>query len=252
MNNNRKTNKKSNNNIFIVIAAVILCIAAIGMYMFKQNGGKKEQQSERTAAVSDSEVEENDTSNNKVSDNNKANDNETNNSETNNNETNNSETNDNDTKNNANGNKTNDSTSESDDAADKNGKSEKIISKGKSLKIPVSDISSTVSFYPIKVDGVEMEIIAVKDSDGEIRTAFNTCQVCYSSGRGYYKQDGDVLVCQNCGNQFTIDDIGVEAGGCNPWAIMSDDRTIKNGKLEISYDYLKESEQIFSNWKAGI
>ena len=204
MNNNRKTNKKSNNNTFIVIAAIILCIAAIGIYMFKQNGGKKEQQSERTAAVSDSEVADSDAQNSEISDN-----------------------------------KT-------------NSKSEKVISKGKSLKIPVSDISSTVSFYPIKVDGVEMEIIAVKDSEGEIRTAFNTCQVCYSSGRGYYVQDGDVLVCQNCGNQFTIDDIGVEAGGCNPWAIMSDDRTIKNGKLEISYDYLKESEQIFSNWKEGI
>lgn len=217
MNNNRKTNKKSNNNTFIVIAAIILCIAAVGIYMFKQNGGKKEQQSERTAAVSDSDAQ-----NSEISDN-KANDNET-----------------------------NDSTSESDGTANKNNKSEKVISKGKSLKIPVSDISSTVSFYPIKVDGVEMEIIAVKDSEGEIRTAFNTCQVCYSSGRGYYVQDGDVLVCQNCGNQFTIDDIGVEAGGCNPWAIMSDDRTIKNGKLEISYDYLKESEQIFSNWKEGI
>lgn len=204
MNNKGKTNKKSNNNTFIVIAAIILCIAAIGIYMFKHNGGKKEQQSERTAAVSGSEVGDSDAQNS-----------ETNNSKTNN-------------------------------------KGEKVISKGKSLKIPVSDISSKVSFYPIKVDGVEMEIIAVKDSEGEIRTAFNTCQVCYSSGRGYYVQDGDVLVCQNCGNQFTIDDIGVEAGGCNPWAIMSDDRTIKNGKLEISYDYLKESEQIFSNWKEGI
>lgn len=35
-----------------------------------------------------------------------------------------------------------------------------------------------------------------------IRTAFNTCQVCYSSGRGYYVQEGNVLVCQNCGNRF--------------------------------------------------
>lgn len=29
-----------------------------------------------------------------------------------------------------------------------------------------------------------------------IRTAFNTCQVCYSSGKGYYVQSGNVLVCQ--------------------------------------------------------
>ena len=45
-----------------------------------------------------------------------------------------------------------------------------------------------------------MEIVAVKALDGSIRTAFNTCQVCYNSGRGYYQQEGNELVCQNCGN----------------------------------------------------
>ena len=39
-----------------------------------------------------------------------------------------------------------------------------------------------------------IEVLAVKSSDGTIRTAFNTCQVCYASGRGYYIQQGDGLI----------------------------------------------------------
>lgn len=70
------------------------------------------------------------------------------------------------------------------------------IGKDDKLVINKSDISEKASFYPINVDGTRMEVLAVKDSSGNIRTAFNTCQVCYSSGKGYYVQSGNVLVCQ--------------------------------------------------------
>lgn len=76
------------------------------------------------------------------------------------------------------------------------------IEKGDSLTIKTDDLSEDAAFYPIEVDGTEMEVIAVKDAEGIVRTAFNTCQICYDSGNGYYKQEGDKLVCQNCGNSF--------------------------------------------------
>lgn len=123
------------------------------------------------------------------------------------------------------------------------------IAAGGSLVIPISEISSTVQFYPIEVDGTRMEVLAVKDSEGTIRTAFNTCQICYGSGRGYYVQEGDVLVCQNCGNRFTIDQIEVEVGGCNPWPIFPENKTVTEDTIEISYDFLQESEKLFTNWK---
>ncbi len=122
-------------------------------------------------------------------------------------------------------------------------------STGEDLVIPVSDITEEASFYPVTVDGIDMEVIAVKASDGSIRTAFNTCQVCYDSGRGYYKQEGDKLVCQNCGNQFPMDRVEVEAGGCNPWPIFDESKTVTDDAITISYSFLQESEQIFSNWK---
>ncbi|MGC4019057.1 MAG: DUF2318 domain-containing protein [Muricomes sp.] len=123
------------------------------------------------------------------------------------------------------------------------------ITEGGSLEIPVSELSSTVKFYPVKADGVNMEVLAVKDSEGKIRTAFNTCQVCYGSGRGYYKQSGDKLVCQNCGNQFTVNQVEVQSGGCNPWPIFDENKTVTDETVSISYDYLKEATQIFANWK---
>ena len=94
-----------------------------------------------------------------------------------------------------------------------------------------------------------MEVIAVKDSDGTIRTAFNTCQICYDSGKGYYKQEGNKLVCQNCGNSFTMDQVGIISGGCNPWPILDEDRTVSDEEIQISYEFLKSSGDIFENWK---
>ncbi|WP_394522633.1 Fe-S-containing protein [Lacrimispora sp. JR3] len=117
------------------------------------------------------------------------------------------------------------------------------------LVIPVSEISDKAKFYPVSVDGTQMEVLAVKAPDGTIRTAFNTCQVCYGSGRGYYKQEGDLLVCQNCGNRFSMDLVEVEAGGCNPWPIFDKDKAVTDQSITIKSDFLKESRQIFANWK---
>lgn len=125
------------------------------------------------------------------------------------------------------------------------------ISLGESLTIPVKEISKKASFYSVEVDGTQMEVIAVKDSDGNIRTAFNTCQICYDSGNGYYKQEGNNLVCQNCGNSFTMDQVGQSAGGCNPWPILEEDKTETDSEIKISYDFLKESSDIFENWKVN-
>lgn len=113
------------------------------------------------------------------------------------------------------------------------------IKKGGYLAIPIADLSQTASFYKADLDGTEIELVALKDSKGNLRTAFNACQFCYSSGKGYYVQDGNYLVCQNCGNSFTIDQVGIASGGCNPWPILDSDRTVTDDEIQISYDVLK-------------
>ncbi|MDR1204082.1 MAG: DUF2318 domain-containing protein [Peptococcaceae bacterium] len=117
------------------------------------------------------------------------------------------------------------------------------------LVISVAEISEAAKFYPVEIDGTQLEVIAAEAPDGTVRTAFNTCQVCYDSGRGYYEQSGDVLVCQNCGNRIRRDQVEVQSGGCNPVPSFADNKTVTDETITISYDFLKESKDIFANWK---
>ncbi|MDR0857936.1 MAG: DUF2318 domain-containing protein [Oscillospiraceae bacterium] len=115
--------------------------------------------------------------------------------------------------------------------------------------IAKNTISEKAQFIPVEVDGIKLEIIAVTAPDGTIRTAFNTCQVCYDSGKGFYKQDGDVLVCQNCGNRFKMSDVEVESGGCNPVPLWDEWATETDDTITVPLSLLQEASAIFGNWK---
>lgn len=121
--------------------------------------------------------------------------------------------------------------------------------KDNDIVINTQDVTETASFYPAVIDGTDLEVIAVKAPDGTIRTAFNTCQVCYSSGRGYYEQEGSALICQNCGNRFGMDDVEVTRGGCNPVPITEEYKTVTEDSITVSKEFLQQVTVIFSNWK---
>jgi len=118
------------------------------------------------------------------------------------------------------------------------------------IEINKSEISNKVKFYPYESNGIKMEVLALKSSDGTIRTALNTCQVCYSSGKGYYVQEGNELVCQNCGNRFSADMVGKTKGGCNPVPISDTSKIDDGTKITIDKNYLDKNKTYFSNWKA--
>jgi uncharacterized membrane protein len=124
-----------------------------------------------------------------------------------------------------------------------------VAASGGDLVIDSGNLSATPTFISYKAGNVKMEVIAVKASDGSIRTAFNTCQVCYTSGRGYYKLEGNTLVCQNCGNRFTADQVEKEKGGCNPVPITSEYKTENNGQIVIPQATLIDASAIFKDWK---
>ncbi len=117
------------------------------------------------------------------------------------------------------------------------------------MVIQTSDITEIASFYGYDELDTYIEVLAVKASDGTIRTAFNTCQVCYASGRGYYIQQGDYLICQNCGNRFKMDDVEVTRGGCNPVPILDDMKEVTDTTITIPKDLFSEAEVIFENWR---
>ncbi len=123
------------------------------------------------------------------------------------------------------------------------------VAEAADLTITKTDVSEKAEFYPYKAGDTKMEVLAVKASDGTIRTAFNTCQVCFGSGRAYYVQEGNELVCQNCGNRFAMDQVEIQRGGCNPVPIFEDDKEDKGESIVISGDYLQQNQKLFTNWK---
>ena len=122
------------------------------------------------------------------------------------------------------------------------------VTESESLFISLDEVTDTATFYPVVVDGTDMEVLAIRDSSGNVRTAFNTCQSCYNSGNGRYEAEGTELVCQNCGQHFTADSIGTVGFGCNPWPITDADVTRTDETIEITYGFLNSAKAIFANW----
>lgn len=120
---------------------------------------------------------------------------------------------------------------------------------GSDVSIAKSEITETAKFIPYNAGGTNMELIAVKAPDGTVRTALNTCQVCYDSGRGYYVQEGDELVCQNCGNRFKISQVEKQKDGCNPVPILDENKKDDGTTITVSKEFLQQSKTLFENWK---
>lgn len=71
-------------------------------------------------------------------------------------------------------------------------------------------------FYKFDDDGKEIVFFAVKAADGSLKTAFDACDSCFKSRKGY-EQQGDKMNCKNCNQKFAINRLGPNAtGGCNP------------------------------------
>lgn len=123
------------------------------------------------------------------------------------------------------------------------------ITPGGDLKIPKKEVTSTVKFYPYKAGGVMMEVLALRAPDGTIRTAFNTCQVCYASGRGYYTQKAEYLVCNNCGNRFLARQVELVKGGCNPVPITRELKKEDADFITIPKALFEQAKPLFLKWK---
>lgn len=120
---------------------------------------------------------------------------------------------------------------------------------GRDLTIIKADVTDKTKFYSYMANDTYMEVLAVRASDGTVRTALNTCQICNNSGRGYYVQQGNVLVCQNCGNQFTIDEVEKVRNGCNPVPLDQSIKTEDDEKVVINGEALSQYEALFLVWK---
>ncbi len=81
----------------------------------------------------------------------------------------------------------------------------------------------------------------LKSADGNVRAAFDACDVCWPAGKGYY-QEGDNLVCRNCGRRFASNRINEVKGGCNPAPL---NRTVQDNQLVIKIDDILQGKSYF-------
>ena len=107
------------------------------------------------------------------------------------------------------------------------------------IVIDTANIGSKASFYTYDAEGTTIRLFAVKASDGTIRMAFNTCQVCNPSPKAYFIQNGKNFICQNCGNSFSTDNIGKERGGCNPIPITTDERIDGDNTITLTKQFVE-------------
>jgi uncharacterized membrane protein len=106
----------------------------------------------------------------------------------------------------------------------------KLFADGKARHFEHKDGEFTIKYF------------VLKSSDGVIRAAFDACDVCWPSGKGYY-QDGDVMVCRNCGRRFVSVKVNEVKGGCNPAPLT---RTVKGDNLVIQVEDILKGKPYFN------
>ena len=111
-------------------------------------------------------------------------------------------------------------------------------SNPREIKRPLSTVSTTARWYTYDSNGVNVRYFFAKGSDGEIHLGTDACYNCYDKNIGY-RQNGDEMVCNKCGQTFSINSIGIENRGDEgcwpsyiPFSINEDNIIIRMSDLD--------------------
>ncbi len=116
------------------------------------------------------------------------------------------------------------------------------IVNGTAVVFPANMFSDGAARHFEYADGNRtIRYFILKSSDGVLRAAFDACDVCWPAGKGYY-QDGDNMVCRNCGRRFASVLVNEVKGGCNPAPLK---RQMDKDKLVIQIKDIQAGGQYF-------
>ena len=100
-------------------------------------------------------------------------------------------------------------------------------------------------YYNVNLsNGDIIYFFVVKDKNGIYRAAANACQVCFGSKAGF-RQEGEYMICNTCGNAYPLEKIATEKGGCNPGPI-NPNLKVEGGKITITESELEEVSGFFN------
>jgi uncharacterized membrane protein len=117
-------------------------------------------------------------------------------------------------------------------AADKPEPSKTLVAQNGQVVIPLSDLTdSSLHFYSADVDNTVIRFLVIHQTNGDYAVALDACQICGALG---YRQEGQNVVCRNCGASIYIPSIG-EKGGCNPIPVKS---SVQGGEVTVDLSAL--------------
>jgi high-affinity iron transporter len=104
------------------------------------------------------------------------------------------------------------------------------------VRIPLSELTdSSLHFYAADVNDTVIRFLVIHRMNGDYATALDACQIC---GRQGYRQEGQNVVCRNCGAAIYIPSIG-ESGGCNPISVES---RVERGEVIVDLSALADAD----------
>ncbi len=110
------------------------------------------------------------------------------------------------------------------------------------VSYPVSMfVDGQARHFDFESNGLNIRYFILKSADGVLRAAFDACDVCWPAGKGYY-QDGNDMVCRNCGRRFASELVNEVQGGCNPAPLT---RIVQGDQLIIKTSDIAKGKSYF-------
>jgi high-affinity iron transporter len=110
-----------------------------------------------------------------------------------------------------------------------------LAAQDNQVRIPLSGLTdSSLHFYNAEVNGVMIRFMVIHQINGNYATALDACQIC---GRAGYRQEGQNVICRNCGASIYAPSIG-DRGGCNPIPVKS---RVAAGELIVDLSALTDA-----------
>jgi uncharacterized membrane protein len=118
----------------------------------------------------------------------------------------------------------------------------KAVAAAEGVSVPLSELSGKARFYEYKAaSGKTVRFFAMRSSDGVYRAALDACDVCFHAKKGY-TQEGEDMVCNNCGMHFPSAKINEVKGGCNPVGL---ERKVEGDRLSVGAKELEAGVSYF-------
>jgi high-affinity iron transporter len=110
-----------------------------------------------------------------------------------------------------------------------------LVAENNRVTIPLSELTdSSLHFYTAEVNGTVIRFLVIHKTNGDYTATLDACQIC---GRSGYRQEGQNIICRNCGASIYVPSIG-DRGGCNPIPVKS---SVSGGEVIVDLSALADA-----------